>query len=123
MKGQKEAVVEMVMRELPSFKRHEDIALILMSKDQLEQIKTDIGNGILNGTIEYSKSRSSVSEVTAYARSMVMNHLKKAKELNGGQVYGKTPAVVQATKEEKKLSAFNVNSLPDDLQSYVRTLV
>jgi hypothetical protein len=122
MKGQKDAVVELVHKALPSFVPHKDIALVMLSRDQLESIKHSVGLGIMGHAIEYSKPRVH-AEVMAYARSMVMNHLKKAKELNGGQVYGQTPAMVQSTRAGKKLSTINMGLLPEELRTYVKTLV
>jgi hypothetical protein len=123
MKGQKEAVIECVKQLLPLFNPYKDIALIMLSKDQLESLKEQIGIGIYRQLIEYSKDHTNGAEVTAYARAMVMNHLKKAKELNGNQVYGSTPAMVQSRNEEKKLATINMDALPDDLKAYVKTLV
>ena len=122
MKGQKEAVVELVLRELSGFKQYQDIALIMLTKDQLELIKREVGEGIMAGTIEYSKPLDR-DEVMAYARSCVMNHIKKGKELNGNQVYGQTQASVQLSATQKKLSSLNVDSLPEELKEYVKGLV
>jgi hypothetical protein len=123
VKGQKEAVVELVKACLPNFHPYKDIALISLSKDMLESIKYQVGCDIVHGNVEYGKDRGNHNEVMAYARSMVMNHLKKARELNGNQVYGKTSAVVQSSKQEKKLSTLNIDILPDDLKAYVKKLV
>ena len=123
MKGQKEAVVEAVKRILPNFIPYKDIALVMISKNDLEHLKAQIGEDIICGNIEYGKNRTDEAAVYAYARSMVMNHLKKAKELNGNQVYGSTPAMVQSRSEVKKLSAINMDILPDDLKAYVKSLV
>lgn len=123
MKGQKEAVVELVKSHLPTFVPHKDMALVMLSKNQLEALKNEVACGMMDGTIDYGKDRTNHVEVRAYARSMVMNHLKKAKELNGNQVYGSTPAMVQSRNTEKKLSTLNVDILPDDLKAYIKTLV
>jgi len=122
MKGQKEAVIDYVCGCLPNFIKYKDMALIMLSKDQLESIKFSVAEDIMLGRVEYSKPLVK-QEVTAYARSMVMNHLKKAKELNGNQVYGSTPAMVQSRNEEKKLATLNIELLPDDLRVYVKTLI
>lgn len=119
MKGQKEAVVEAVKAMLPHFKPYKDVALVMLSHQQLESIKQQIGHGIHIGVIEYSKANS--GEAFAYARSMVMNHLKKARELNGNQVYGAPQGVIQS--KEKVPSELNLDILPDDLKAYVKTLV
>jgi hypothetical protein len=121
MKGQKEAVLEVVQRMLPNFNLYKDIALVMLTRDQLESLKYEIGQGIIAGQIEYSKPLLNHEAIT-YARSMVMNHLKKAKELNGNQIYGVGPAVVQS-KSSKVLLSVNLDILPDDLKTYVGTLV
>ena len=122
MKGQKQAVMEAVRVMLPSFNPCKDIALVMLTKNQLESLKHQIGQDIYLGNIEYSKDRTNGSEVFAYARSMVMNHLKKAKELNGNQIYGVGPAVVQS-KQPRALASINEELLSEDLKAFVKTLV
>ena len=95
---------------------------MMLTKDQLENLKAYIGNGIYNGDIEYSKDRLNAGEVFAYARSMVMNHLKKAKELNGNQIYGVGPAAAQS-KAPKALAGIDMSLLTEDLKAFVDTLV
>lgn len=131
---QKDAVIEAVILALPNFNKYQDNALSLLSAADLEAIKGSITNQILNGTVEYSKDNTNVAEVRSYARSMVMNHLKKAKELNGGQAYvGNTSnsgiADVNNTNTPRiksvKLAPKGVNPdiLPEELREYVKTLV
>jgi hypothetical protein len=91
----------------------------MLTNQQLESLKHEIGQGIYSGNIEYGKDRTNGSEVFAYARSMVMNHLKKAKELNGNQVYGVGPAQPKASKTS---SAIDMSILPDDLKAIVTAL-
>lgn len=130
-KGQKEAVVEQVIGILPNFVKFQDSAISALSNDQLETIKHNVFQGIVNGDIEYGKDRTNQTEVRAYARSMVMNHLKKAKELNGGNSYvksssGSTNTVVKAVKPIKNKNmpkGVNPNLLPDDLREFAETLV
>lgn len=132
-KGQKEAVVEQVLLQLPTFKKYQDNAILLLSNSQLENIKSNILSDIVSGIIEYGKSLQDAAEVRTYARSMVMNHLKKAKELNGGHAYvnvssgtTNTGATVNRTVRQKiKLAPKGVNPdlLPEDLKEYVKTLV
>lgn len=92
----------------------------MLTKDQLESLKKEIGDGLYNGTIEYGKTDK--NDVYQYARAMVMNHLKKAKELNGNQIYGVGPAVVQS-KQPKALAAINRDILSEDLKAFVDKLV
>jgi hypothetical protein len=123
MKGQKEAVVELVRTYLPNFNLYKDIALVMLTRDQLEALKNEVACGILDGRIEYGKDRTKMDETRAYARSMVMNHLKKAKALNGNQIYGVGSAVVQPRQPRALTAALNKDILSEDLKAFVATLV
>lgn len=123
MKGQKQAVVDEVLKCLPGFRLNHDIALVMLSSGELESIKQAVGIGIYNGTIEYGKSTAVKTEVMAYARSMVMNHMKKARELNGNQVYGKTKVDLAAQERSNKIATVDMDSLPEDLKSFVNSIV
>jgi hypothetical protein len=119
-KGQKEAVVELVVKTLGSnFQSGVTNVLSIITSSQLAKIKQEVYDGIIQGAITYSKSTSSRSEVKTYASSMVMNHLKKAKELNGGG--GSTVSVLKATSSATNASyatyGLDVNSLPDYVKS------
>ena len=122
MKGQKQAVIELVHQYIPGFNPARDIALVMLTKGQLESLKYQIGQMIISGQIEYGKDASNNGEVFAYARAMVMNHLKKAKELNGNQIYGVGPAVVQS-RHPKVIEGLNKDLLSDDLKAIVERLV
>lgn len=126
--GQKEAVIAQVLIELPSFQKGVDNAILLLTNQQLENVKANVMNGIINGLVEYSKDINNHAEVRTYARSMVMNHLKKAKELNGGHKYVSAPADSSApaktvrVKEKLGPKGVNLDLLPEDLKEYARTL-
>lgn len=119
MKSQKDAVVEEVVAILGSrFVLGKDCALSLLSPSELELIKGNIAYGIRNGRISYGKSNPSAQEVVSYARSMVMNHLKKAKELNGSQVaVNVTTNVSQRTPSKK--STPNKIKLPKGIKAEI----
>jgi hypothetical protein len=134
-KGQKHSVVEEVLFALPGFKLNSDNAILLLSSQQLEDIKANIFNGIINGTIEYGKDPNNHVEARSYARSMVMNHLKKAKELNGGHAFvtsSSSPSTTNITgnvtgtiRVKLKIAPKGVNPdlLPDDLKEFAKSLV
>lgn len=137
-KGQKEAVIEEILNQLPTFNKYTDNALLKLSSDQLENVKASIFNGIINGTIEYGKDPNNHAEARSYARSMVMNHIKKAKELNGGHTYisassssslvNTTTASVSSNKsirQKAKIAPKGVNPdlLPDDLKEFAKKLI
>lgn len=117
MKAQKQAVIDEVVAELgTSFTLNQTNALASMTHDQLENIKNRVEAGILNGTIKYGKEIN-IAEVKTYARSMVMNHLKKATELNGGQAKSVSVPKEKPAKEEKY--GINKDILPDELKAIV----
>ena len=122
MKGQKQAVVQMVQTMLPNFSLYKDIALVMLTKDQLNNLKYEVAKAIIRGDVEYSKDMSRHDEIFAYSRSMVMNHLKKAKELNGNQVYGVGTVVIQS-KQSKALANINMDILTEDLKAFVNDIV
>lgn len=124
-KGQKQAVIECVMSTLgPSFIKYKTNALSVLTNSQLENIKNTILQGILNNQIEYSKNTSNVLKVKSYVRSMIMNHLKKAPELNGGI------NVIIAIKNNRKkinnsitLKKIAPELLTEELREFIKTLI
>lgn len=125
--GQKEAVIAEVLVQLPNFQQKVDNAILLLSSAQLEAVKAAINAGILAGTIEYSKDLTNTSEVRTYARSMVMNHLKKAKELNGGHSYVSNPASTSSStprtvRVKDTPKGVNMDLIPEDLKDFVKSL-
>lgn len=127
--GQKEAVIKEVTALLPTFQKYVDNAILLLSNVQLEAVKDAVYRGILAGTIEYGKDKLNLAEVKTYSRSMVMNHLKKAKELNGGHSYiassnpnSGSPKTVRV-KEKIAPKGVNPDLLSEELKEFVKTLV
>lgn len=128
--GQKEAVIKEVLFQLPYFNKYVDNAILLLSSQQLEDIKSRVYHDIVNGLIEYSKPVTNHSEVRSYARSMVMNHLKKAKELNGGHSYtsnnsSSSDSVPRTIRVKEKIYPKGVDGslLPEELQEFVKKLM
>jgi hypothetical protein len=123
--GQKDAVVAAVKAHLPTFTPYKDIALAMLPLKDLEEIKKSIAMCIEAGTVTYSKDPTNRAEVATYARSMVMNHLKKAKELNGNQVYGELTgaSTPRAAKVPKALIGINQDLLTPELKEFIVSLV
>lgn len=121
--SQKDAVVNFTLEELKStsFQSGKDDALTLLTNLNLENIKNKVYHGIMNGHIQYGKSIVS-AEVRAYSRSVTMNHLKKAKELNGGKSASTTNVAVSRVPKAKK-SAINFSSIPADLRQNLNILL
>jgi glutamate dehydrogenase/leucine dehydrogenase len=88
--SQKQAVVNEVMNILGSSFNPSTPAKQQLTPDNIKTIKSNIVKGIVNGSVTYNKDSSNVKEVTAYVPGLVSNHLRKAKELNGGIKYGPT---------------------------------
>lgn len=137
-KSQKQSVVDEVMLALPNFVKYSDNAILLLSSQQLETVKANVFNGIINGLIEYSKDINNHAEVRSYARSMVMNHLKKAKELNGGNSYVASSSradsnstentnisTAKVLRQKVKIAPKGVNPdlLTEELREYAKSLV
>lgn len=126
--GQKEAVIQEVLAQMPTFQKGIDNAILVLSNAQLESIKTRIQVGITAGTIEYSKDTSNQAEVRTYSRSMVMNHLKKAKELNGGHKYVSAPSDSSTStktvrvKEQVVPKGIDLALLPEELHDFAKSL-
>jgi hypothetical protein len=126
MLKQKEAVISLVETILVGrFTKYKDNAILILTASELESVKQKTESYILSGDIEYSKDLSNRHEVRTYARSMVMNHLKKAKELNGNRQYIKatgevsTNLVCQKVNEIKTLKGIKLEALTPELKEFV----
>lgn len=133
MTGQKETIINEVLNQLPNFSLFKDNAILLLTHQQLENIKANLMNSIINGTTDYSKDINNHSEVRSYSRSCVMNHLKKAKELNGGYAIVTTNtssrinnnSILSTSRVKLKIApkGVDVDVLPDELKELCRTLI
>lgn len=61
-----------------------------LTADQKKNLIDKMATGILNGDILYSKDITDMKAIRKYAAGMVSNHIRKAKELNGGEQYQST---------------------------------
>jgi hypothetical protein len=123
MKSQKAAVIDEVLVQLPNFSKFKDKAILSLSNAQLEAVKDAVTYGIQQGHIEYSKPVTNVHEVRTYARSMVMNHIKKAKELNGNMIPGTAGATKAVKLKTPMPGGVDLSLLPDDFKEYVTKLL
>jgi hypothetical protein len=85
--SQKQSVVNAVSKVLGASFDATIPARDQLSDAQLADVKSFVVAAILSGSVEYSKDFSDDKEVAKYVSGMVSNHLRKAKELNGGSVY------------------------------------
>ena len=122
---QKDFVISEVKRILGTkFTPFVTKAILTLSANELELIKESTFNAILAGTVDYSKPNDSYADKRTYARSMVINHLKKSRELNGNLVYSNATGQTKAVKANPVgPKGINTSVLPEELQEYVRQLV
>ena len=112
---QKEAVVNQVKSILGSNFDESIAAKDQLTDDQLKTIKANITAGIVNGTIDFKKETTDEKEISRYVSGMVSNHLRKAKELNGGGTYvpqstGRGSRDPQISELNKLLKTYDENS-------------
>jgi hypothetical protein len=58
-----------------------------LTADQLNIIRNNIFDGIVNGTISFNGVNYTDEQIKRYVSGMISNHFRKAKELNGGEQY------------------------------------
>lgn len=89
--SQKQAVVNAVAQVLGSaFVSGQTNVSQTLSADQKTQVRSLVASGISSGAVTYGKDRFDVKAVAKYTAGLVENHLRKAKELNGGTAYAPT---------------------------------
>lgn len=113
--SQKDAVVNEVKSILGSSFDPSAPAKDQLSKSQIEQIKSNISEGIIDGTISYNKDTSDDKEIRKYVNGMVSNHFRKTKELNGNSTYvpqssGRGSRDSQISELSKLLKTFDEGS-------------
>ena len=84
--SQKQAVIDAVVEKLGSTYDASVPVSDVLTDEQIEEIKDTVSQEILDGNVKYSKSLDE-EPVKKYVSGMVSNHLRKAKELNGGVEY------------------------------------
>lgn len=120
--GQKEAVINAVASILGNQYEAGINARDLLSADQISSVKEAVTQGILNGSVSFSKPTNDDKVVRRYVAGLVDNHLRKAKELNGGVKYSaattRGPRTTKAEKPAKSAgSDIDMSVLPSDLQN------
>ena len=104
MKKQVTAVVDEVKTTLGNNYDINVKASTLLSKEQVVTIKEAIFNGLVNGEISYNGDLTDVAKVTTYSKSLVDNHLRKHKSLNGNFKY---EASGNGPKRDERLRELN----------------
>ena len=104
--SQKAAVVNEVKAILGSNFDSTIPARSQLTDNQFSTVKANVVNGIISGSISYSKDINDKKEVTSYVFGMISNHFRKAKELNGGEVYIPQSTGVRGSRDSQ-LSELN----------------
>lgn len=85
--SQKDSVVNEVKAVLGSSYDTNKPAKEQLSDDQMKTVKANVVKGIIDGDVAFKKDTSDEKEIARYVSGMVSNHMRKAKELNGGNTY------------------------------------
>lgn len=119
---QKEAVVAAVTTVLgEGFTLGTTIVKDAVSKDQKTEIRAIVLGGILDGTVGFGGNLEDEKVVSRYVNSMIDNHFRKAKELNGGSPY--RPAST-GTRRDDQLRELNklLRKFPEGTDEYGQIL-
>lgn len=114
--GQKQAVVNAVSSVLgANFQKGSTVVRDVISTSELESVRSQVLDGIQNGTIAYTGDSSDDKKLRRYVNGMIQNHFRKAKELNGGSKYapsnpGSGRRDAQLSNLKKLLKQYDENS-------------
>jgi len=103
-KSQKDAVVEAVKKTLGSSYDPAVPVSTLLTKEQKKEMAEQIIKQIMDGDVAYSKDITDEEAVKKYVPGMISNHIRKAKELNGGTY---TTQASGRGHRDQKLSTLN----------------
>lgn len=102
---QKDAVVSAVAEVLgDDFTPGTTIVRDVITTDQKAEVRDAVVNGILDGSIAYSKDNTNATEVKKYVGGLINNHFRKAKDLNGGTTYKPTGTGPVRDKQLRELN-------------------
>jgi len=86
--SQCQAVIDAVSTILgDTFVEGETNAKKVLTSEQLSSVADEVTNGIMGGTVSFGKATEDEKSVRNYVVSMISNHLRKSKKLNGGTAY------------------------------------
>ena len=113
--SQKAAVLNEVKSILGSNFDSTKPAKIQLTAEQIKTIKSNVVDGIINGSVVFGKDTTDSKEIARYVSGMVSNHFRKSKELNGGEQYnpqstGKGSRDSQVSELNKLLKTFDEGS-------------
>lgn len=128
--SQKQAVIDGIKNLLGSSYDPSQPVKDQIKPIQLTALKNSISNDIAAGLIAYKGVTSDAPKVKSYVSSLISNHMRKAKELNGGSAYvpttsrpastGNTKVAKGKVKNDQVLSDLKVllSTLQPDSEAY-----
>lgn len=119
--SQKQAVISAVANELgSSFVSGQTNVRELLTDAQIDSIRSTVLEGVLSGSVTFGKDLTDVKAVKRYINGMIDNHIRKARELNGGNKYVATnsrgPRTEKAAKTSSRASNIDISVLPPELR-------
>jgi hypothetical protein len=93
--SQKQAVVDGIKNLLGSSYDPSQSVKNQITSTQMVFLRDSIVNDIVSGVVAYKGATSDMPKVKSYVSSLISNHIRKAKELNGGSSY--SPAFTKNT--------------------------
>jgi hypothetical protein len=113
--SQKQAVVNAVKKVLGSSYDTSEPVRRKLTPDNVKFIKQEVYDGIINGSVAYSKDNSDLEGVKKYVPGLVSNHLRKAKELNGNVKFN-------ATTQKHIENDYNTDPVVKQLEERISTM-
>lgn len=112
--SQKQAVVDGVKSVLGSNFDPSTPAKQQLTSSNISSIRDTIVAGITSGSVVYKGDTNNLSKVKTYVSGLISNHLRKAKELNGGSGY--------APKQKRQKTNGKKDSVISELKTLLSTL-
>lgn len=122
MLKQKEAVVNAVISVLgEDFTSGTTIVTDIITKEQKSEIRKIVFEGIMNGEVGFNGSLEDDKAVARYVNSMVDNHFRRAKELNGGKTYKPSSTGTRRDPQLKELNKL-LRRFPEGTEEHSQVL-
>lgn len=122
--SQKQAVIDAVKDSMGSaFVSGQTNVKALITAEQLTEVRQKVYEGIVSGKVAYNKELTDTKTISRYVAGMIDNHLRKAKELNGGNQYKPSPTGTKSVKDDKLHSlSLLLKNMEVDSEGYNKVL-
>jgi hypothetical protein len=115
--SQKQAVVNAVQTVLGAKYTNGTAVKTIITKDELNEVRQLVFEGIKANTISLNKTYTDDTLLRRYVNGMVDNHLRKAKELNGGSSYSPSAKRGSSKKAPKDPQLDTLKKLAKSMKS------